>query len=221
MFMHIYVPTILQEFSTVILMAKKKKKERKKESASFTLLFSRSVVSDSLWPHGLQRARLPCPSPFPGACSNSCPSSQWCHLTISFSVICFSSYLQSFPAPGSLSMSWLAASGGQSIVASASASVLPMNIQGWFLLRFKMPLTNLSFIERAEEYYSSYTKSHEPQIDAKIMSHWWKNEREGGKERKMRGKEEKEEQKIIIFGFDFSQFCFLWNCFTEEKQWCL
>ena len=106
----------------------KKKKERKRESASFTLLFSRSVVSDSLWPHGLQRARLPCPSPFPEACSNSCPSSQWCHLTISFSVICFSSYLQSFPAPLSLSMSWLSASGGQSIGASASASVLSMNI---------------------------------------------------------------------------------------------
>ena len=89
--------------------------------------FSRSVMSYSLWPHGLQHARLPFPSPFPGACSNSCPSSQWCHPTISSSVIPFSSCLQSFPAWGSFPMSQFFASGGQSIGASASASVLPMN----------------------------------------------------------------------------------------------
>ena len=94
------------------------------------LLFSCSVVSNSLWPHGLQHARLPCPSPTPGVCSNSCPLSQWCHPTISSSVIPLSSYPQSFPASGSFPMSWLFASGGQSI--GASASVLPMNIQGWF-----------------------------------------------------------------------------------------
>ena len=96
-----------------------------------TLLFSRSVMSDSLWSHGLQHTRLPCPSPSPGACSNSCPLSQWYQPTISFSVVPFSSCLQSFPAPGSFPMSWLFESGGQSIRVSALASVLPMNIQGW------------------------------------------------------------------------------------------
>ena len=78
--------------------------------------------------------RLPCPSPTPGACSNSCPSSQWCHPTISSSVIPFSSCLQSFPVSGSFQMSQLFASGGQNIGASASASVLPMNIKDWFPL---------------------------------------------------------------------------------------
>ena len=97
-------------------------------------LFSCSVVSDSLQPHGLQPARLPCPSPTPGACSNSCPLSQWCHPTISFSVIPFSSCLQSFPSSGYFPRSQFFASGGQSIGASASASVLPLNIQDWFPL---------------------------------------------------------------------------------------
>ena len=91
-------------------------------------------MPDSLRPHGLQHATLPCPSPTPGAFSNSCPLSQWCHPTISFSVISFSSCLQSFPASQSFSMSQLFISGGQSIRASASTSVLPMNIQGWFPL---------------------------------------------------------------------------------------
>ena len=98
------------------------------------MLFSHSVVSDSLQPHGLQHARLPCPSPSPGVCSNSCPLSWWCYPTISSSVVPFSSCLQSFLALGSFKMSWLFTSGGQSIGASASASVLPMNIQGWFPL---------------------------------------------------------------------------------------
>ena len=89
-------------------------------------------MSDSLQPHGLQHARPANPSPTPGACSNSCPLSQWCHPTVSSSVIPFSSLLQSFPASGSFLMSWLLASGGQSI--GASASVLPVNIQGWFPL---------------------------------------------------------------------------------------
>ena len=96
--------------------------------------FSPSVMSVSLRPHGLQHARLPCPSPTPGACSNSCPWSQWCHPTISSSVIPFSSSLQSFSASGSFPMSQLFTSGGQSIGVSASASVLPMNIQGWLPL---------------------------------------------------------------------------------------
>ena len=98
------------------------------------ILFSCSVVSNSLRPHGLQHARLPCPSPSPRACSNSCPLSRWCHPTISSSVVPFSSCLQSFPASGSFLMSWLFISGGQSIGASASALVLPMNIQDWFPL---------------------------------------------------------------------------------------
>ena len=98
------------------------------------LLFSHSVMSDSLWPHGLQHARPPCPSPTTGVYSNSCPLSHWCHPTISTSVVPFSSHLQSFPASGSFQMSWLFASGGQSITASASASVLSINIQDWLSL---------------------------------------------------------------------------------------
>ena len=97
-----------------------------------TVQFSRSVVSDYLWPHGLQHVRLPCPSPTLGACSNSCPMSQWCHPTISSSVVPFSSRLQSFPVSGCFPTSQFFASGGQSIGASASA--LPMNIQDWFPL---------------------------------------------------------------------------------------
>ena len=92
------------------------------------------VVSDSLRPHGLQHTRLPCPSPTPRACSNSCPSSQWCHPNISISVIPFSSCFQSSPASESFPMTRLFASGGQSIGVSASTSVLPMNIQDWFPL---------------------------------------------------------------------------------------
>ena len=98
--------------------------------------FSRSVMSDSLWPHGLQHTSLPCPSPTPGVYSNSCPLSWWCHPTISSSVIPFSSHLQSFPASGSFPVSWFFTSSGQSIGVSASASVLPMNIQDWFPLRW-------------------------------------------------------------------------------------
>ena len=93
--------------------------------------FSCSVVSDSLRPHGLQHARPPCPLPNPIVYSNSCPLSQWCHPTISSSVVPFSSCLQSFLASGSFLVSQVFASGGQSIGASASASVLPVNIQGW------------------------------------------------------------------------------------------
>ena len=97
-----------------------------------SIQFSCLVMSDSLQPHGLQHARLPCPSPTPRAYSNSCSSSQWCHPTILSSVVSFSSCLQSFPASGSFPVSQLFASGGQSI--GASASVLPVNIQGWFPL---------------------------------------------------------------------------------------
>ena len=96
--------------------------------------FSHWVVSDSLWPHELQHTRPSCPSPNSRAYSNSCPSSRWCHPTISSCVIPFSSCLQFFPASGSFPMSQFWASGGQSIWVSASASVLPMNMQCWFPL---------------------------------------------------------------------------------------
>ena len=96
--------------------------------------FSHSVVSNSLRPHGLQHTRPPCPSPTPGAYSNSWPSSQWCHPTTSSSLIHFSSCPQIFPASGSFPKSRLFASGGPSIGASASAAVLPMNNQDWYVL---------------------------------------------------------------------------------------
>ena len=100
--------------------------------------FSPLVMSNSLRPHGLQHSRLPCPSPTPGACSNSCPLNQWCHPIISSFVIPFSSRLQSFPASGPFPISQFFTSSGQSIGASASASVLPMNIQD----RFPLGLTS-------------------------------------------------------------------------------
>ena len=96
--------------------------------------FSCSVMSDSLWPQGQQHTRPPCPLSMPGVYSSSCPLSQWCHPTISSSVVPFSSRLQSFPASGSFQMSQFFASGGQSVGVSASTLVLPMNIQDWFPL---------------------------------------------------------------------------------------
>ena len=116
--------------------------------------FSHSVMSDSLWLHELQHTRLPCPSPSPRVCSTSCPSSRWCPPTISSSVTLFSSCLQPFPASGSFPVSHFFASGGQSIGASASASILPMNSQGWFPLG----LTGLfSFLSRERQ---DTTKEH-------------------------------------------------------------
>ena len=111
-------------------------KEKPNSKGNMNILVQFSSVtqssSSSLWPHGLQHAWLPCPSPTPGACSNSCPWSQWCHPTISSSVSPFSCCPQSFPASRSFPMSQLFTSGGQRI--GASASVLPMNIQDWFPL---------------------------------------------------------------------------------------
>ena len=98
--------------------------------------------SNSLWPHGLQHTRLPCPSPSPGVCSDSCPLSQWCHPITSSSVTPFSSCPQSFPASGPFPMSQLFTSGGHSTGVSALALVLPLNIQGWFSLG----LTGLIFL---------------------------------------------------------------------------
>ena len=103
-------------------------------SFQFQFQFSRSVVSNSLQPHELQYSRPPCPSPTPRVYPNSCPLSQWCHPTISSSVVPFSSYLHSFQVSRSFQMSQLFASGSKSIGVSASASILPMNIQYWFPL---------------------------------------------------------------------------------------
>ena len=120
--------------------------------------FCRSVVSDSLWPHRLQQARPPCPSPTPRACSNSCPSSWWCHPTISSSVVPFSSCLQSFPASGSFQMSQFFASGGQSV--AASASVLPMNIQDWFTLGLT-GLISLQFMGFSRVFSNTTVQKHQ------------------------------------------------------------
>ena len=133
------------------------------------MLFSHSFMSNSLQPHGLQHGRLPCPSPSPGACSKSLPLCQWCHQTVSSSVIPFSYHLQSFPASGSFLMSQLFPSGGQSY--GASVSVLPMNIQDWFLLEltglislkskrlstvfFNTTVQKLQFFEMQSSFWSS------------------------------------------------------------------
>ena len=149
----------------------------------------------TLRPHGLQHVRAPCSSPTPGVYSNSCPLCQWCHPTISFSVIPFSSCLQSFPASGSFQMSQFLASGGQSIEVSASASVLPINIQDWFPLGWtgwisllKRPYTkamssvamillklysNISKLSKTLQIllftHANCTESEE------VYSHWWQN----------------------------------------------
>ena len=124
------------------------------------VLFSRSVVSDSLWPHKLQHSRPPYPSPTPGVHSNSCPSSRWCHPTISSSAIPFSSCLQSFPASGSFPNSQVFTSGGQSIGASSLASVLPVNIQGWFPLGL-IGLTSLQSKELSRVFSNITVQKHQ------------------------------------------------------------
>ena len=144
---------------------------------SLNVQFTCSVVSDSLWPHGLQRTRLPCPSPTPEACSNSCPSSQWCHTTISSSVVPFSSCLQSFPAWGSFPVNQFFASGDQSIGASASASVLTMNIQDWFPLGLTSLIILLS--KGLSRVFSSTTVqrhqffSAQPSLRSNFHIHTW------------------------------------------------
>ena len=134
--------------------------------ATFFLLFSCSVVSDFLWPYGLQHARIPCPSPSPRACSNSCPLSRWCHPTILSSVIPFSSGLQSFPASGSFPMSQFFTSGGQSIEASASALVLPMNIRNWFPLGLTGLISLLS--KGFSRVFSNTTVQKHPFVGAQL-----------------------------------------------------
>ena len=112
---------------------RERKSQRQIWQALSSVRISPSIESYSLRPYGLQHVRLLCPSPSPRTCLNACPLSRWCHLTISSPIVLFSSCLQSFPAPGSFPMSQFA-SGGQSTGVSASASVLPMNIQDWFPL---------------------------------------------------------------------------------------
>ena len=119
--------------------------------------FSSSVVSDSLWPHESQHARPPCPTPTPGVRPNSCPLSTWCHPAISSSVVPFFSWLQSLPASRSFPMSQFSESGGQSIGVSASASVLPMNIQHWFPLGMT-GLISLLFKGLSRVFYSTIRK---------------------------------------------------------------
>ena len=107
---------------------------KKTDTTFSSIQLSHSVMSSSLWPHELQHTRPLCPSPTPRVHPNPCPFSQWCHPTISSSVVSFSSYPQPFPASGSYQMSQLFAAGGQSTGISASTSVLPMNTQDWFPL---------------------------------------------------------------------------------------
>ena len=140
--------------------------------------FSHSVMSDSLQPHGVQHARPPCPSPTPRVYSNSCPLSQWCHPTISPSVVPFSSRLWSFPASGSFPMSQFFATGSQSIGVSASASVLPTNIQdcfplgwtGWISLQSK-GVTRVFSNTTVQKHQFSFLYS--PTLTS--MHDYWKN----------------------------------------------
>ena len=132
--------------------------------AGFLLLFSHSVVSNSLQPQGLQYTRLSCLSLSPGVCSNSCSVSEWCHPTISSSVTPFSSCPQFFPASGSFPMSQLFASGGQTI--GASVSVLPMNIQGWFPLGLKL----VWFLCNPRDSQESYPAPQFESINSSVLS---------------------------------------------------
>ena len=141
------------------------------------VVFSRSVMSDSLRLHRLQHARLPCPSQSPGVCSNSCSLSQWCHPTISSSVISFSSCLQSFPASGSFTVSQLFTSGGQKIVASALKSGLPMNIQGWFPLGLtgliSLQSRGLSSVFTNTTVQKNHFFSTQPSLQSNSHFHTW------------------------------------------------
>ena len=146
-------------------------------SSKLLLLFSHSLMSDTLWPHGLQHARLPAPLSSPRACSNSCPLSRWWHPTASSSVVLFSSCLQSFPTSESFLMSRLFASGGQSTRASISAPVLPVNIQGWFPLGL-MGLIFLQSRGLAGIFYNTTVQKHhffstQPSLWSNSHIHTW------------------------------------------------
>ena len=137
-------------------------------------------MSDSLWPHGLQHARLPCPSPTPRACSNSSPSSQWCHPTFLSSAISFSSCLPSFPVSGSFPVSQLFESGDQSIGAPALTSFLPKNIQGWFPLGLTGLIPFLSkglssLLQHCNMKASILWHSAFFMVQLTFVHHYWKN----------------------------------------------
>ena len=147
----------------------------------YSVQFSHSVMSDSLWSHRLQHTRPPCPSPTPRVYSNSCPLSQWCHPTISSFVIPFSSCLQSFPASGSFQISQLFASGGQSIGVSASTSVLPMNIQDWFPLGLTSWIS-LKFKRLSRVFSNTTVQNHQffgaqPSSQSNSHIHTWPQEK--------------------------------------------
>ena len=146
-----------------------------------SIQFSRSVTSDSLRPHGLQHTRPPCPSPTPGVYPNTCPSSRWCPLIISSSVVPFSSCLQSFPASESFPVSQFFASGGQNIGASASASDLLMNIQDWFPLGLT-DLISLKSKELSRAFSNTTTQKHQffcvqPSLWFNSHIHTWPQEK--------------------------------------------
>ena len=141
------------------------------------LLFSHSVMSNTLQSHGLKHTKFPRPSLFPGPCSNSCPSSQWRHLTISRSVIPFISCLQSFPTSGSFLLSWLFASGGWGFGTSVSVSVLLMNIQDWFSLCLTS-LTSLQSKEFSRVFSNTTVQKHpffgaQPSLWSNSHIHTW------------------------------------------------
>ena len=149
----------LQNKMCLETLPRSRSQPRQRKGERVLLLCSRSVLSSSLQPHGLQHTRLPCPSLSPRVCSNSCPLSQWCHPTISSSVVPFSSCLQSFPASGSFTMSQLFTSGGQSI--GASASILLINIQDWFPLGLTglMPLLSRDSQDLSNPQFKSINSS--------------------------------------------------------------
>ena len=141
------------------------------KSYCVVMLFSLQVVSRSPWPHGLQYARPPCPSPTPRACSNSCPSNRWCHPAISSSVVPFSSCIQCFPASGSFPVSWVFVSGVKSIGVSALASVLAMNTQDWSPLEW----TGWNSLQSKglSRVFCSTTVQKHPFFGAQLS--WWSN----------------------------------------------
>ena len=147
----------------------------------YSVLFSHSVMSDSLWLHESQHARPPCPSPTPRVHSNSCPSSWWCHPAISSSIVPFSSCPQSLPASESFPMSQLFSWGGQSIGGSALASVLPMNTQDWSPLEWtgwiSLQSKGLSrvFSNTTVQKYQFFSAQLSSQSNSHIQHDHWKN----------------------------------------------
>ena len=145
--------------------------------ANYSVQFSHSVVSDSLWPQELQHSRPPCPSPTSRVHSNSHPSSRWSHPAISSSVIPFYSCPQSFPASGSFQMSQFFTSDGQNIGVSASASVLPLNIQYWFPLG-ETGLISLQSKELSRVFSNTTVPKHQffsAQLSFTSVHDYWKN----------------------------------------------